>query len=77
VPGGKLRDTIRVLCPGPRCPMACAGGRCVIDPGPVREPPLTPADRLHAPILKLPLDRFTDPRISRPGVRSAVEVRPR
>lgn len=39
VPGGKLRDVIRFLCPGPRCPMKCVGAGCVTGPGPVREPP--------------------------------------
>jgi hypothetical protein len=78
IPGGKLRDTIRHLCPGPRCPMPCAGGRCVIDPAPTREPPVvTPREGVPTPILTRPLDRVVDPRLMRPELRRAIEAGPR
>lgn len=77
VPGGKLRDIFRLLCPGPKCPVKCVGAGCLIDPRTDRgviDPVVRPEvrDRLTAPILTLPLERFNDPRLLTPQLRDSI-----
>jgi hypothetical protein len=78
-----LRDAVRRLCPGPRCPvLRCAGASCAPSPGSLPEPRVTlpqagTTDRVRVPVVRQPVERATDPRLRmpRPPASSGIGTR--